>query len=121
MGQPTSDSFSRDLITCSHRPRWRRPSKYSFIASTPGTASRSLITVFLTELFPTEIRASGYGIAYSLPSILPAFYSWYMLGLATFMPYEFTPVVLLAVGGLFLVVGALLSADRRHVELSDVT
>lgn len=81
----------------------------------------AVITAFLTELFPTEIRASGYGIAYSLPSILPAFYSWYMLGLATFMPYEFTPVVLLAVGGLFLVVGALISADRRHVELGDVT
>lgn len=81
----------------------------------------SVITAFLTEMFPTDVRASGYGVAYSLPSIVPAFYSWYMLGLATFMPYAYTPVVLLAIGGLLLVVGALVSADRRHVDLADMT
>ncbi|MQA03678.1 MAG: MFS transporter [Streptosporangiales bacterium] len=88
----------------------------AFLCTTPVWA---VITAFLTELFPTSVRASGYGIAYSLPSIVPAFYSWYMLGLGTVVPYEYTPVVLLAIGGLFLIGGALLTADRRHVDLSE--
>ena len=41
-------------------------------------------------------------ISYSVATILPGLYSFYMLGLAKVMPYEFTPIVLLALGGLML-------------------
>lgn len=77
----------------------------------------SMISAYIMEMFPTEVRSSGYGIAYSLPSVLPAFYPYYMIGLAGFMPYAYTPVVLLFVGGLFLVVGSWMSTDLRHVDL----
>jgi MFS family permease len=80
----------------------------------------AMISAFLMELFPTEVRSSGYGIAYSLPSVIPAFYTYYMLGMSEFMPYAYTPVVLLFVGGLFLTAGAWISSDRRHVELDAV-
>ena len=79
----------------------------------------AMISAYLMEMFPTEIRSSGYGIAYSLPSILPAFYPYYMLGLAGLMPYAYTPVVLLVAGGVFLVVGSYLSKDLRHVDLAN--
>lgn len=79
----------------------------------------ALITTYLMELFPTEVRASGYGIAYSLPSILPAFYPYYMVGLSQFMDYAYTPVVLLGAGGLFLLIGSWLSHDLRHVDLAE--
>jgi hypothetical protein len=39
-------------------------------------------TPYLAESFRTEIRSSGYGISYSLATILPGLYSLYMLGLS---------------------------------------
>jgi MFS family permease len=77
----------------------------------------SIVTAYITESFPTSVRASGYGIGYSLASIIPAFYAFYMLGLDTFMPYEYTQVVVLALGGVCLAVGAYMGQDQRHKEL----
>lgn len=79
----------------------------------------SVMTPFIIELFPPQVRASGYGIGYSLPAIIPAFYSYYMLWLSGVMDYDYTPIVLLAVGGACLAVGAGLSKDLRHVSMSD--
>lgn len=77
----------------------------------------SIVTAYITESFPTSVRASGYGIGYSLASIVPAFYSYYMLGLGRLMPYEYTQVVILVLGGVCLVVGAYIGPDNRHREL----
>ena len=74
-------------------------------------------TPYLVESFRTEIRSSGYGISYSLATILPGFYSFYMLGLAKLMPYQFTPIVLLAVGGFLLSVGAIAGPETKDVDL----
>lgn len=77
----------------------------------------AMITAYIMEMFPTEVRSSGYGIAYSLPSVLPAFYPYYMLWLGTTMSYEFTPLVILVAGGALLFVGSFISKDLRHVHL----
>jgi MFS family permease len=74
-------------------------------------------TPYLAESFRTEIRSSGYGVSYSLATILPGLYSFYMLGLAELMPYEFTPIVLLALGSLLLSLGALAGPETKHVIL----
>ncbi len=74
-------------------------------------------TPYLAESFRTGIRSSGYGISYSLASILPGLYSFYMLGLAKLMPYEYTPIVLLALGGLLLSLGALAGPETKDVDL----
>jgi MFS family permease len=74
-------------------------------------------TPYLIESFRTGIRSSGYGISYSLATIVPGFYSFYMLGLAKLMPYEFSPIVLLALGGLLLTIGALTGPETKHVDL----
>lgn len=79
----------------------------------------AMITAYIMEMFPTEVRSSGYGIAYSLPSVIPAFYTYYMLGLGEFMPYDYTPVVIIAAGGLLLFIGAWISKDLRHVDLEN--
>jgi MFS family permease len=76
----------------------------------------AVITPYITESFRTEIRSSGYGLSYSLATIVPGFYSFYMLALARLMPYELTPVVLLAGGGLLLTLGALAGPETKHVE-----
>lgn len=77
----------------------------------------AVITPYLVESFRTSIRSSGYGISYSLATILPGLYSFYMLALAKLMPYQFSPVVLLALGGLLLSVGALAGPETRHIDL----
>jgi MFS family permease len=79
----------------------------------------AVISAYLMEMFPTEIRSSGYGIAYSLPSVIPAFYPYYLIALSGLLPYRYTPLVLLAVGGVFLICGAWLSHDLRQVDLAN--
>jgi sugar transport protein len=74
-------------------------------------------TPYLAESFRTEIRSSGYGVSYSLATILPGLYSFYMLGLAKLMPYEFGPIVLLALGGFLLSIGALAGPETKDADL----
>ncbi len=76
-----------------------------------------MVTTYLVERFPTHLRASGYGIGYSLAVVIPAFSGFYMLGLKAFMPYVYTPVVLLAGAGLLMIVGGLMGPETRDVEL----
>jgi MFS family permease len=79
----------------------------------------AIVTSYINERFPTGVRASGYGIGYSAATIIPAFSSFYMLGLKGLgMPYEYTEIVLFAVGGLLLFLGALSGPETRHVEMS---
>jgi MFS family permease len=66
----------------------------------------AVVTAYITERFPTAVRSSGYGIGYSAATIIPAFSSFYMLGLKELgMPYAFTEILIFAVGGLLLLVG----------------
>lgn len=73
-------------------------------------------TVYLLEAFPTRVRASGYGVAFSFSLVIPSFYSFYMLWLENLMPYEYTPLVLLALGGVLTAVGALLGPETKDVD-----
>lgn len=77
----------------------------------------AIITPYLAESFRTEIRSCGYGISYSVATILPGLYSFYMLVLAKVMPYEYTPIVLLVLGGLMLSFGALAGPETKNVDL----
>jgi MFS family permease len=73
-------------------------------------------TPYLAESFRTGIRSSGYGVSYSLATIIPGLYSLYMLALGALMPYAYTPIVLLGLGGLFLSVGALAGQETKDVD-----
>jgi hypothetical protein len=76
-----------------------------------------IVTTYICERFPTHVRASGYGIGYSLAVIIPAFAGVYMLALRQIMPYAYTPVVLIALSGILIVIGALVGPETRDVEL----
>jgi MFS family permease len=76
-----------------------------------------IVTCYICERFPTHVRASGYGIGYSLAIIIPSFSGIYLLWLAHLMPYLYTPVVLVVVAPLLMVIGALLGPETRDVEL----
>jgi len=75
-----------------------------------------IVTTYLCERFPTHLRASGYGIGYSLAVVIPAFSGVYLLAFKTFMPYAYTPVILLAMAGGLVIIGALMGPETRQVE-----
>lgn len=78
----------------------------------------AMMTSYITERFPTSVRASGFGVGYSAATIIPAFSSFYMLGLEGLgMPYEYTQIAILALGGVLLLVGALSGPETKHVDL----
>jgi hypothetical protein len=79
-----------------------------------------IATTYICERFPTQVRASGYGIGYSLAVIIPAFAGACLLVLRRFMPYEFTPVVLIVLAGVLMIVGALMGPETRDVQLGAV-
>ena len=78
-----------------------------------------LTTAYINERFQTGIRASAFGIGYSLAVVLPSLYAYYQAGLAAFMPFEYTVLVLVVVGGLLMVVGAVWGPETKDVDFSE--
>jgi len=76
-----------------------------------------IVTTYISERFPTHVRASGYGIGYSAAVVIPAFAGFYLLWLSHLMPYAYTPMVMLMVAGALIMAGALLGPETRDVEL----
>ena len=79
-------------------------------------APGALGTVYINERFRTTVRASGFGLGYSLAIILPAFYVFYQTWLAYLMPFKYTVLVLVAVGALLVFVGALWGPETKDVD-----
>ncbi len=77
-----------------------------------------LLPAYLTESFRTGVRASGYGLGYSLAVVLPSFYGVYQTGLATAMPFEYTGIVLLAAGSLLITAGAACGPETKDVDFT---
>ncbi|MDP9488061.1 MAG: MFS transporter [Actinomycetota bacterium] len=75
-----------------------------------------LATTYINERFQTGVRASGFGIGYSLAVIPPAFYAYYQAGLATFMPFKYTPLPLLLIGALLILIGAVWGPETKDVD-----
>lgn len=82
-----------------------------------GVPAFGAIGAYMSERFPVSIRATGYGIGYSLALIIPSFYAFYITGLASIMPMEYAPTVLLAVGGALLIIGGLWSPETKDIDL----
>ena len=79
-----------------------------------------IVSTYICERFPTHVRASGYGIGYSLAVVIPAFSGAYMLALQGIMPFAYTPVILLGLAGVLMIIGALMGPETRDVELHAV-
>lgn len=77
----------------------------------------AVLPAYINERFPTSVRASGYGLAYSLAVVLPSFYAFYQAGLENFMPFNDTGAVLLVVGALLVLVGAVTGPETKNVDL----
>src|SRR6202034_1298659 len=75
------------------------------------TSPWGVIVTYINERFITDVRATGFGIGFSLSVIIPSFYAFYMNWLSAFMPLRMTAVALLCLGGLIGMVGALIGPE----------
>lgn len=99
---------------------WNQPALMIATATLAFVSTLSIwavVTAFIIEMFPSNIRSTGYGVAYSMPSLIPAFYTYYMVGLGKVMPYDYTPLVFIVLGGVCVLIGASLAKDLRHTSL----
>jgi MFS family permease len=76
-----------------------------------------MITAYINERFHTEIRASGFGLGYSLAVVLPSFYAFYQSLLGHVMSATYTVLPLLVVGGLLITIGGALGPETRDVDM----
>jgi MFS family permease len=81
------------------------------------TAPWGVIVTYVNERFATEVRATGFGIGFSLSIVIPSFYAVYLNWLSAFMPLLVGAVVLLAVGGLIGTLGAAMGPETKDVDL----
>jgi MFS family permease len=83
-----------------------------------GGSMFAITPSYLSERFPAAIRGSGFGLGYGGPLLITSFYAYYQDWLGHLMPSSYTPVVLLVLGGIFMVTGALMGPETRSVDFS---
>lgn len=79
-----------------------------------------VVVAYINERFHTGVRASGFGLGYSLAVIIPSFYAFYQIWLEALMPARYTPLALLVIGGLLMAIGAAMGPETRDVDIRDV-
>ncbi|QAV71350.1 MFS transporter [Salinibacterium sp. UTAS2018] len=75
------------------------------------------VGAYLVERFPTAVRASGYGVGYSLSIVIPALYPYYLPALQSVLGQQGAVAALLALGGVLIAVGAFLGPETARVDL----
>jgi len=83
-----------------------------FLANSP----LSCVVVYLNERFTYGVRSSAYGTAYTVSLILPAMYTVWIGALRTAMPYEYTALVLIVLGGALFFTAAYIGPDTRKTS-----
>jgi len=81
-------------------------------------ANWGLATVYINERFHTGVRATGFGLGYSLAVVIPSFYAFFQEALANVMPSQYTVLPLLVIGGLLITVGAAMGPETKDVDFT---
>lgn len=82
------------------------------------TAPWGVVLPYINERFHTDVRASGFGLGFSVSVIIPSFYAFFMAGLGNLMPYALTSVVLMVIGGVLGAGGAFAGPETKDVEFT---
>jgi MFS family permease len=80
------------------------------------TAPWGIIITYINERFATEVRATGFGIGFSLSVVLPSFYAVYLDWLDNLVSPLAAPAVLLFIGAVIGTVGAAMGDETRDVD-----
>ncbi|AMB87017.1 MFS transporter [Pseudomonas agarici] len=86
------------------------------VLSVVVTAPWGVIVTYINERFVTDVRATGFGVGFSLSVIIPSFYAFYMNWLGLVMPFTVTPAVLLLMGGIIGTLGAFMGPETKDVD-----
>lgn len=92
-----------------------------------GAALLQVVTVcaygpvgaYINERFPTHVRATGYGTAYSLSIVIPALYPYYLPALERVLGHQGAPAALIVLGALLVAVGGALGPRLSPAEIDD--
>lgn len=111
---------------------WITGSAGTAVAAGLAAAALQMVTVtaygpvgaYINERFPTAVRATAYGTAYSLSIVVPALYPYYLPTLEAWWGRQGAPMVLLALGAVLVVGcgawGPRLSASELDADLETV-
>ncbi|MGI4985116.1 MAG: MFS transporter [Janthinobacterium lividum] len=80
------------------------------------TSPWGVIVTYINERFVTDVRATGFGVGFSLSVIVPSFYAFYMNWLGALIPLQTTSAVLLCLGGVIGTIGAFMGPETRDVD-----
>ena len=80
------------------------------------TSPWGIIVTYINERFVTDVRATGFGVGFSLSVIVPSFYAVYLAGLGEVVDARTAPAVLLSIGAVLATLGAALGPETRDVD-----
>jgi len=80
------------------------------------TAPWGVIITYINERFATDVRATGFGIGFSLSVVLPSFYAIYLNWLGRLASPHAAPAALLLIGAVIATIGAALGPETRDVD-----
>jgi MFS family permease len=80
------------------------------------TAPWGIIVTYINERFVTDVRATGFGVGFSLSVIIPSFYAFYIHWLEHIVSAQLAPAVLLSVGGVIGTIGAAMGPETNDVD-----
>jgi len=80
------------------------------------TAPWGIIITYINERFATDVRATGFGIGFSLSVVIPSFYAFYLNWLGWVFPPQAAPAALLCIGAVIATVGAAMGPETRDVD-----
>ena len=80
------------------------------------TAPWGVLVTYINERFVTEVRATGFGVGFSLSVIIPSFYAFYVNWLGHAVTAPFAPAALLCIGGVIATIGAAMGPETRDVD-----
>jgi MFS family permease len=92
----------------------------AFFVAAATVMAVGIMPAWINELFPTRARSSGWGVGYSSATIIPGLFVFYQTGLLGWMPYNYTPAVLAALGGVLIVIGGVIGRETRGTDLAAV-
>lgn len=84
-----------------------------------GASMFAVTPSYICERFPAAVRGSGFGMGYSLPLLVTAGYAYYQDWLGHVIAYAYTPVLLLVLGGVLILIGALIGPETRDADFSE--
>ena len=80
------------------------------------TAPWGMLLAYINERFVTDVRATGFGVGYSLSVIIPSFYAFYLNWLGAVVPPLAASAVLMCLGGIIGTIGAAMGPETKDVD-----